>query len=162
MLAKATLILWLFVSPFAPFRPGPQATPHVPSSVRQSPEMRSTATPLVLVRNARSTAAATATASTAGGRHRRIHRAAARAVERRLLVVAPHTRLLARFVDRSTDLVKLNVTAHCRLKQRPQRHSIYLCRVWRQPRQPSSGVRVLCRTKHKRFVVTAYRRRRRR
>lgn len=163
MLAKATLIFWLFVSPFAPFRPGAQTTPPVPSaSAPQPAEMRSTATPFVLVRKARTAAAATTSAPTAGGRHRRIYRAAARAVERRLLVVAPRTGLLARFVDRSTGLVKLNVTAHCRLKQRPHRHSVYLCRVWRQPRQPSSGVRVLCRTKHKRFVVTAYRRRRRR
>ena len=96
-------------------------------------------------------------------RHR-VYRAAARAVERRLLLVAPRSKLLARFVDRSTGLVERNVAARCHLVRRPARyrHSVYLCRVWRQPRLPSSGVKVRCRTKHKRFVVMAARRSHRR
>lgn len=148
MFAKATLILWLFASPLAPSRAAPHAVSTPRTSVRQ-----------LAVQTAGAAAMRT---SRARPRHRRIYRAAARAVERRLLLVAPRHRMLARFVDRSTGLVKLNVTAHCQLKRRPHRHSVYLCRVWQQPRQPSSGMRVVCRTKHKRFVVTAYRRHRRR
>jgi hypothetical protein len=68
--------------------------------------------------------------------------------------------LLARFVDHSTGLVKVNVATHCTLMRNRHRYrrSIYLCRVWQQPRAPSSGMKVLCRTKAKRFVVMAYRR----
>lgn len=146
MFAKATLILWLFASPLAPSR----AAPHAVSTPRTS------------VRQLAVQTAGAAAMSRARPRHRGVYRAAARAVERRLLLVAPRHRMLARFVDRSTGLVKLNVTAHCGLNRRPHRQSVYLCRVWQQPRQPSSGMRVVCRTKHKRFVVTAYRRRRRR
>ena len=97
---------------------------------------------------------------------RRLPHAAARAVERRLLIVASRTRLLARFVDRSTGLVKRNVAAHCKLIRRRHqlrhrhRRSVYLCQVWQQPHPPLSGlkVKVLCPTKHKRFVVVPYRR----
>jgi hypothetical protein len=128
MFAKAAIILCLFAAPVAALPGSAQAA----SAVQ-----------------------VTTTATKAGARHL-VYRAAARAVERRLLLVAPRSRLLARFVDRSTGLVKLNVTAHCQLKRRPHRPSIYLCRVWRQPRRPSSGIRVLCRTKHKRFVVKPY------
>jgi len=97
-------------------------------------------------------------------RHRRIRRAAARAVERRLLLIAPKSRLLVRFVDRTTGVVKRNVVARCaRLRGRHrQRVAVYVCRVWQHPRAPSTGVTVRCRTKHKRLLVTAYRRPRRR
>jgi hypothetical protein len=97
-------------------------------------------------------------------RHRRIRRAAARAVERRLLLIAPKSRLLVRFVDRTTGVVKRNVVARCtRLRGRHrQRVAVYVCRVWQHPRAPSTGVTVRCRTKHNRLLVTAYRRPRRR
>jgi hypothetical protein len=85
------------------------------------------------------------------------------AVESRLLSEASRTKLLARFVDRSTGLVKTNVSAHCALISRRyqrQRRFVSLCQVWQQPDLPSSGVkvRVLTPTKHKPFVVMAYRR----
>jgi len=138
MFAKATLILWLVAAALAP---SAAASPLAP---------------------ARATQSAMATHTAAHATRHRASRAAAHAVERRLLLVAPRTKLLARFVDRTTGLVKRNVTARCRLMHRRarHRHSVYLCRVWRQPRLPSSGVKVRCRTKHKRFVVTADRRRR--
>jgi hypothetical protein len=159
--AKGILILWLFVSPFAPSRPSSESGSHAASApIRQRAEASLSARPLGLVREVRSAGAETATRTAVRRRH--VYGAAARAVERRLLLVAPRSKLLARFVDRSTGLVKLNVTAHCALRLRPHRHSVYLCRVWRQPRRPSSGIKVLCRTKHKRFVVMAYRRHRRR
>lgn len=136
MFAKTTLILWLLASALAP-------------SAAASP--------------ARTTQRALAAHTAAHATHHRVHRAAAHAVERRLLLVAPRTRLLKRFVDRKTGLVRRNVTARCQLMPRRagRRHSVYLCRVWRQPRLPSSGIKVRCRTKHKRFVVTANRRGRR-
>lgn len=94
---------------------------------------------------------------------RRSHRAAARAIERKLLLYAPRTRLLARFVDRSLGLVKRNVAAHCtRVWGRHHRRlPRFRCRVWLQPRSPSTGVAVVCHTRHKQFRVTAYHRRRR-
>lgn len=96
-------------------------------------------------------------------RHRSARRAAERAVERRLLQIAPESRLLVRFVDRTTGVVKRNVVARCARLRRRHRHSVvvFVCRVWQHPRAPSSGVRVRCRTKDKRFLVTAYRRARR-
>jgi hypothetical protein len=96
-------------------------------------------------------------------RHRSARRAAERAVERRLLQIAPESRLLVRFVDRTTGVVKRNVVARCARLRRRHRHSVvvFVCRVWQHPRAPSSGVRVRCRTKNKRFLVTAYRRARR-
>ena len=85
----------------------------------------------------------------------------AAAVERRLLLVGPQRRLLAHFVDRSDGFFKRNVSAHCELMhlRRGRRHAVYLCRVWQPPNLPSSGVKVLCQEKHKRFVVMAYPRR---
>jgi hypothetical protein len=94
-------------------------------------------------------------------RHKHVHGAAARAVEHRLLLVASRSKLLARFVDRTTGLVKRNVTAHCEL-MRHRRPSRYACDVWQQPRPASSGVTVICRTRHKRFLVMAPRRHHRR
>lgn len=95
----------------------------------------------------------------------RLHRhgATARTVERKLLLAASHSRLLARYVDHSTGLVKRNVTARCaRVRGRHHRPlPRFVCRVWLQPRSPSTGTAVVCHTKHKRFWVTAYRHRRR-
>lgn len=142
MFATATLVLSLFMGMLAP------------SGLLAHPAYS----------RARAAHATAAMATTAHTRRRRRHvsGAAARAVERRLLLVASRSKLLARFVDRSTGLVQRNVTARCELRRaRQRRPSVYVCRVWRQPRLPSSGTRVLCRTRHKRFVVMAYRRRHR-
>lgn len=162
MLAKAILILWLFASPVAPFRLMPHAGPRVapvrPLSRHVDPA--TTRRPMALAGKAQQLIAKASATNTTQASRRHVHSAAARAVEHRLLLVAPRTRLLARFVDRSTGLVRLNVTAHCELMPRHRaRHSVYLCRVWQQPRLPSTGTEVRCRTKHKRFVVMAYRRR---
>lgn len=162
MFAKAILILWLFSAPVAPLRPTPHTVMRVAPSrpFSQHVDPATTRPTMASARQAQKVVAkASATRATRASR-RHVYRAAARAVEHRLLLVAPRTRLLVRFVDRSTGLVRRNVTAHCELM--PRRHrgrpSVYLCRVWQQPRQPSTGTKVLCRTKHKRFVVMAYRR----
>lgn len=100
-------------------------------------------------------------AKASAGRSRRMRRRQAAAVERRLLLVGPQRRLLAHFVDRSDGFFKRNVSAHCELMhlRRGRRHAVYLCRVWQPPNLPSSGMKVLCQEKHKRFVVMAYPRR---
>lgn len=164
MLATLALTLTLFAGQLGPLPASPHTASPPPSpSLHRQAELR---TPLQteLARAAHAGGAGSPAKRTLASRRRHTYGAAARAVEHRLLLVAARSRWLARFVDRSTGLVKLNVTAHCQLIRglhRP-RPSVYLCRVWRQPRLPSSGVRVLCRTKHKRFVVMAYRRRHRR
>lgn len=161
MFAKAILTLWLVASPAAPFgttpHTGTRAAPLRP--LLQQVDAATKRPPLVLASNAEKLIAKASATRTNHPPHRHMYRAAARAVERRLLLAAPRTKLLARFVDRSTGLVRRNVTAHCQLMRRHRgRRSAYLCRVWQQPRLPASGVKVLCRTKHKRFVVIAYRR----
>ena len=94
---------------------------------------------------------------------RRFSPAAARAVERKLLLLAPRHKLLRRFVDRATGLVRRNVAAHCAryLGHRPRLRR-YLCRVWVQPRSQLSGVAVLCHTAHHSFWLTRYHHRRHR
>jgi hypothetical protein len=90
---------------------------------------------------------------------------AARATERKLLLLAPRHRLLRRFVDRTTGLVKRNVAAHCGRYRGHVHHQRqhFLCRVWVQPRPSSSGVAVICHTTaHHVFKVSAYEPRRRR
>src|SRR5690348_14099282 len=124
MFATATLVLSLFVGSLVPSGP-----------------LAHGASPMV-----RAAHKATATATTSHRvRRRHVSGAAARAVERRLLLVASRSKLLARFVDKSTGLVQRNVTARCQLRRGlPRRRpSVYVCRVWRQPRLPSSGTRVL-------------------
>lgn len=153
MFARGILTLCLAAGLVAPFRLA--ALPI--AQTRLVSERLGAETPL------RSTKLARHAVTTASARHSRRtppRHAAARAVERRLLLVASRTHLLGRFVDRATGLVKRNVTAHCKLVHRRQgrRHSVYLCQVWQHPRPPSSGARVLCRDSHKRFVVMAYRR----
>jgi hypothetical protein len=88
-----------------------------------------------------------------------------RAIERKLLLFAPGKRALRRFVDSTTGLVKQNVAARCtRLRGTHHRHMRhrFLCRVWRQPKPASSGISVVCFTKHHVFRVTPYHRRHRR
>jgi hypothetical protein len=89
----------------------------------------------------------------------------ARATERKLLLYAPRSKVLRRFVDRATGLVKRNVAANCtRLRgHHPRyRHRHFFCRVWMQPRSSLTGVAVICFTKHHAFRVTKYHHRRRR
>jgi hypothetical protein len=163
MFAKANLLLCLCLSPLVSAQQAKhKALPVAPLRPQLQHVVAAAATRrIVVVEDAHQVGARDAAARTTVRRRRHVYRAAARAVERKLLSVAPRSRLLARFVDRSTGLVKLNVTAHCELMRgRHRRHSVYLCRVWRQPHRPSSGIRVRCRTKHKRFVVLAYRHRR--
>ena len=135
-----------------------RATPSAPSGHRIAV---ASARPLDSLQGARKGAAAVITTRNKRSR-RRSHRAAARVIERKLLLVAPRSRLLARFVDRSTELVKRNVAARCtRLRGRHHRKlPRFICHVWLQPRSPASGVAVVCHTKHRQFWVTAYGRRR--
>jgi hypothetical protein len=141
MLLKAALILSLVPSVLASSQHG--ATPRGAAALYPS-----------------RTAVAGATRET-----RRSSGAVARAIERKLLLLAPRERLLRRFVDQTTGLVKRNVTAHCtRFHGRPLRYRRhrFICRVWLQPRRPSSGVVVVCHTAHHGFWVSAYHRRHRR
>jgi hypothetical protein len=88
-----------------------------------------------------------------------------RTIERKLLLFAPGKKALRRFIDRTTGLVKQNVAARCtRLRATHHRHMRhrFLCRVWRQPKPASSGISVVCFTKHHVFRVTPYHRRHRR
>lgn len=90
--------------------------------------------------------------------------AAARAIERKLLLLAPGKKALRRFVDRTTGVVRQNVAAHCTRyhgKRFQHIHRRFLCHVWTQPRPPSSGIAVLCFTKRHVFRVTPYHRRHR-
>jgi hypothetical protein len=91
--------------------------------------------------------------------HRRNSSAADRATERELLRLAPHTKLLARFVDRATGLVERNVATRCRRLHNGgrRRAALFACRVWLQPKRPSSGVSVFLHSRHHRVVVTAHR-----
>ena len=148
MFAQAALILWLVPSMLAPS----QVPAH--GAARQTPAvLRIAGAPAAVVTATRRSTAL-----------RRSHRAAARAVERRLLLVAPRSRLLARFVDHATGLVKRNVATRCARVWGRQHRRLprFVCRVWLQPRSPSSGVAVVCHTKHGHFRVTAYHRRHRR
>lgn len=156
MFARGILTLWLAAAVISPLRP----VAHSPARVAQTrlvAEHVGAATP---VKSPTMMRHEVAKASARRTRQRRHLHAAARAVERRLLLVASRTKFLAHFVDQSTGLVKRNVTARCKLVHRRQgrRHSVYFCRVWRHPRPPSSGAKVLCRNIHKRFVVMAYHR----
>jgi hypothetical protein len=157
MFVRGILIFWLVVSlVLLSALSAPRITPsrlvsqHV-GPVARAPRELASETPMDVAK-------ASATRTTRRRRH-----AVARAVERRLLVVASRTRLLARFVDRSTGSLESNVSAHCDLISRRyqrQRRFVYLCQVWQHPDPASSGVkvRVLCPIKHKRFVVMAYHR----
>lgn len=147
MFAKAALILSLV--------PGLLASSQVPALGGA----RTASSPVHGVR------APAAALRTTAKRPVRRHSAAARATERKLLLLAPRKKLLRRFVDGTTGLVKRNVTAHCRRYHgKPALRYLhrFLCRVWVQPRLPSSGVAVVCRTgRHHVFHVTAYHRRHR-
>lgn len=162
MFAKANLFLCLCLSPLVSAQQATHKALQVaPPRPRLQHVVAAEATGRIgLVEDAPQVGAKEAAAHRTVRRRHHLYRAAARAVERRLLLVAPKSRLLARFVNRSTGLVKLNVTAHCELiRGRHRRPSVYVCRVWRQPHPPTSGIRVRCRTKHNRFVVLAYHRR---
>jgi hypothetical protein len=154
-MSKAAIILWLCPSLLAS------------SQVTVLAASRSTSLP---VRGVQAPAATqdgrtAGTAFIAARRSRHTPAAAARATERKLLLLAPRKKLLRRFVDRTTGLVKRNVAAHCaRFRGRLLRHGLrpFVCRVWTQPRLPRSGVAVVCHTQHHEFRVTAYHRRSRR
>lgn len=162
VLAKAALILWLFPGTLVPSQASAHGTIGGTASVLRSAEAP------VETRSVDSMRQAYAGAATVFTRHkkktrRRHHRAAARAVERRLLLIAPRSRFLARFVDRSMGLVKRNVAARCARvwgRHHHRRLPRFICRVWAQPRSPSSGVALVCHTKHSEFRVTAYHRHR--
>jgi hypothetical protein len=85
---------------------------------------------------------------------RRVARAVERTLlQRNLLDMARHSRRLARFVDRSTHLVKQDVTARCaRMGRHGRREHIFRCRIWLQPRPASNGVTVLGRHKRAGWV----------
>jgi hypothetical protein len=158
MFAKLTLTLWLVAGSL-----GQAGTStHAAARVVSPPAAPSVAAPATAPSRRPGTHydVRYTTAHGTRARHKHVHGAAARAVEHRLLLVASRSKLLARFVDRTTGLVKRNVTAHCEL-MRHRRPSRYACEVWQQPRPSSSGVTVICRTsRHKRFLVMAPRRRR--
>jgi hypothetical protein len=143
MISKIAFILWLFPTLLAPSHGSLGITRSAPLPVRASG-----APPATL----------------AAHKVRRHSGAAARATERKLLLLAPRHRVLRRFVDRATGLVKRNVAAHCSRFRGHVRHrrQHFLCRVWVQPRPSSSGVSVVCHTTvHHVFRVSAYEHRRR-
>jgi len=145
-LAKTALVLWIF--------PSLLVSPHAPAA----DAVRSAAPPAQVAR-------ASATLPVEARRVSYRAGVAARATERKLLLLAPRWTVLRRFVDRTTGLVKRNVAAHCgRLQSGAFRHRLgrFACRVWTQPRSPFSGVAVICNTRHHGFRVTAYPRRRHR
>jgi len=153
-LSKAALILWLLPSLFA----SPQAPAHAAAALSTPFPVRGTvAAPATVWRYPRRDRRAVGAALIAGQvRH---PSATARAVERRLLLFAPRATFLRRFVDRTTGLVKRNVTAHCyRFRGKHYRHTLgrFFCRIWLQPRSRLSGVAVICHTRHHRFRVTVY------
>jgi hypothetical protein len=158
MFLKATLILTLFPGLFTPSLAAPARS--APFAARAAAHAPAAGLSLYPTRDGW-TGAAVATAARAA---RARAGTAARATERKLLLVAPHVKQLRRFIDQTTGLVKTNVTAHCAhvpAQRRWHRHAHFLCRVWTQPRPSSTGVRVNCRVRHHVFRVTAYHGRRR-
>ena len=140
---KIAFILWLFPSLLAPSHsPLFGAARIAPPPVRAS-------------------GASAATLAFAAQKARPRSGVAARATERKLLLLAPQHRVLHRFVDRTTGLVKRNVAAHCgRFRGKGRRHRRprhFLCRVWVQPRPAASGVAVVCHTTRRHiFRVSVY------
>jgi hypothetical protein len=153
VLPKIAFVLWLFPSFLAPSHGSALGgTRSAALPVRASGA--ATAAPSVYAsRDGRSFAFAAHKAQRHSG-------VAARATERELLLLAPRHRLLRRFVDPETGLVKRNVAAHCsRFRGYGRRHhrQRFLCRVWIQPRSPLGHVAVVCHTTaHHVFRLSAY------
>lgn len=155
LLAKAALMVWLVPSVLAPSQVSGQSWAQNLHLAHRIAGTSAAISSPDSIQNADSRAA---TSSSSQKKSPRPHRAAARSIERKLLLITARSPLLTRFVDRSTGLVDRNVAARCaRMWGRDHRRlPRFLCRVWAQPRRPASGVAVVCHTQHRQFRVTAY------